>query len=109
MPSKLFGFRKFRLVAPPRCVVVAGSGGDFTPPELPQKRRIYAFTVPERGGGARCLDFADDADGVEALARHCRGDRVIKIVHGVQVDVDRLDVVDFTIDNYPQRNALPLI
>lgn len=106
--AKLFGFRGYRLRSVPRRLVV-GQEAAFELPPLPKTQRVFAFTVPTSGGGARCLDFADDEDGLAALARHCRGDRVIKVVHGIEVDVDRSDVVHLHVDGERKLDSLPLM
>jgi hypothetical protein len=103
---KLFGFAHLRLRRPGRLVV--GQEAAFELPPAPVKRRLYAFTVSS-AGTARCLDFADDEDGLAALARHCRGDRVVKIVHGTDVELDRSDVVHLKVDNERKLDSLPLM
>ena len=81
----------------------------FELPPVPASRRLYAFTIPDGGGPTRCLDFADDEDGRHALARHCRSDRVIKVIYGSEVEVDRADVVHLKVGDDRSMDTQPLM
>ena len=105
--ARLFGFDHLRLKKPRRLFV--GQVADFTLPPVPVVRRIYAFSLPQGGGPPRCLDFADDEDGHQALARHCRSDNVIRVVVGTEVSVDHSDVVHFTVEKERVMDAIPLM
>jgi hypothetical protein len=89
--KRFFGFQHLRVRPQPRAM---DYGGVPFLPALPEPdQQIFAFTADPRTGKPRATAFSDDEDGHRALAKHCRIHTVLRVVRGVEVDIDHLDVV----------------
>lgn len=113
MPPKLFGFHRSTIGAPRYAVGHGGVPIELEPPLLPAApapaAKIFAVSVPMKGGLPHVFEYPDNDDGRAELANLARGERVITAVIGHRIDVEVAHVVEIVsnglriVDRHPHN------
>ncbi len=71
--------------------------------------KLYAVSMPLKAGPIKVFEYDNDADGQRQLANLIRGERVLAVILGHQVQVESASVVDLDFGNakVSQRTVLP--
>jgi len=102
MPSKGFGFRHEPLGQPSYQVGLAPEQleafrseavGPATPMAVQAKPKLFAMSAPRKGGVPMVHEYEDDDSGHRELANLIRGEIVLAIVKGHQVEFEHASVV----------------
>ncbi len=99
--SDLFGFHSTVLDGP-RLMIginpIQGSSGGEEPGKT--KQHLFAFSLPLKSGKPKVFMYENTDQGRAQLANLIRGENVLAVVHGTQVEFESASVVGLTVDSH---------
>jgi hypothetical protein len=97
----LFGFHS-SVIGGPRLAIGLGplqSGNTVAEPNRP-KQHLFAFSLPLKSGRPKVFMYENNDQGRSQLANLIRGENVLAVIHGTQVEIESASVVGLIVDQH---------
>ena len=110
---QLFGFHEATVSATPDLLagLVSTAVNDVVPVveshKVIEAPKLYATTVPIKGGPVKILEYDHSPEGHRQLANLIRGERVIGVVLGHRVNIETASVIEMQIGDAEVVDRIP--